>query len=168
MSPFASAPPPQASLPPQASGDIRTFMLRALLVLSALALAPEAPTAPLPAAPLAPLRVEVTGLESSRGSVRIAVFSSEETFLDDAAFAAIRPIARGRSVWRVAVPPGTYAAAAHHDRDGDGEMARGLFGIPSEPHGFSRGARGRFGPPSWRDARVRVGASGAVVRVRVR
>ena len=71
-------------------------------------------------------------------------------------------------MWVLRVPPGTYAVAVHHDEDGDGEMDTGLFGIPSEPHGFSNNARGRFGPPSWRAARVRVPASGATVRVRVR
>ena len=135
-------------------------MIRLLALLCALSLAPPAERAPL--------RIEVTGLDGDRGTARIAVFDSQDTFLREAAFATIAPIADGRSVWTLSVPPGTYAVAVHHDEDGDGEMKRGLFGIPTEPAGFSNGARARFGPPKWRDAAVTVPESGATIHVRVR
>jgi len=45
------------------------------------------------------------------------------------------------------LPPGRYAVAAFHDLDGDGELTLWPFGLPKEAYGFSREARGRFGPP---------------------
>ena len=136
-------------------------MIRLASLLCLLAMAPPAQ------AQLVPLRIHVVGLEGG-GTVRMAVFDSEASFLDEAAFASIQPIADGRSTWTLHVPPGTYAVAVHHDRDGDGDMKRGLFGIPTEPTGFSNGARARFGPPKWRDAAVPVQPSGTTVHIRVR
>ncbi|GAB5536036.1 MAG: DUF2141 domain-containing protein [Rubricoccaceae bacterium] len=114
------------------------------------------------------LQIEVEGLRSNNGSVRIAIFDSEDTFLGDAHTASIRPIVGRKSVWAVALPPGDYAIAVHHDEDGDGEMATGLFGLPSEPVGFSQGARITFGPPKWRRAAFALPAEGATVTIRVR
>ena len=130
-----------------------------VLLLSALTAPAEAGT----------LRVTITGLESDRGSVRVALFDSEASFTRDAREAAVLPIRSGRAEWVVRdLPPGRYAAAAFHDEDGDGDMDRGLFGIPREPYGFTRGARGRFGPPAWADASVRVGDGVTTTRLPVR
>ncbi len=49
--------------------------------------------------------------------------------------------------------PGEYAVKVYHDEDGDGALNTGLFGVPSEPYGFSNNAQGRFGPASYDDAR---------------
>jgi uncharacterized protein (DUF2141 family) len=37
------------------------------------------------------------------------------------------------------------------DLDGDNEMNRGMFGIPSEPYGFSNNPEIKFGPPSLKE-----------------
>ena len=138
--------------------------MKLLVVSVLLALAASAPR-PAPGG----LRVVVTGMESDRGAVRVALFDSEASFTRDAREAAVLPIRAGQAEWTVRdLPPGRYAVAAFHDEDGDGDMDRGLFGIPREPYGFSRGARGRFGPPSWEAASVRVGAGVTTTRVPVR
>ena len=119
--------------------------------------------------PAGTLQVRVTGLASDRGAVRVALFDSEASFTRDARDAAVLEIQGGQARWTVRdLPPGRYAVAAFHDEDGDGDMDRGLFGIPREPYGFSRGARGRFGAPSWDDASVRVGTGTTTTRVPVR
>ena len=118
--------------------------------------------------PTSLLHIEVEGLRSNNGSVRIAIFDSEDTFLGEAREASIRPIAGRKSVWAIALPSGTYAIAVHHDEDGNGEMATGLFGLPSEPVGFSNGARIMFGPPKWRRAAFELPDEGTTVIIRVR
>lgn len=118
--------------------------------------------------PTSLLQIEVEGLRSNQGSVRIAIFDSEDTFLGEAREASIRPIVGRKSVWALALPPGDYAIAVHHDEDGNGEMATGLFGLPSEPVGFSNGARITFGPPKWRRAAFELPADGTTVSIRVR
>lgn len=59
------------------------------------------------------------------------------------------------------VTPGRYAVKLFHDRNGDGELATNMFGIPSEPYGFSNNAPAQFGPPAFADAAFDVGAAGA-------
>ncbi len=50
------------------------------------------------------------------------------------------------------VPAGQYAVQAFLDENGNGDVDRGMFGIPKEGVGFSRNARIGLGPPKWRDA----------------
>ena len=136
-----------------------------MLRIVALAVVLAAPAA----GPSGSARVVVEGLTSDAGAVRVALFDSEATFTRDAARAAILPISDGRAVWLLDdLAPGHYAVAAFHDEDGDGDTDRGIFGIPREPYGFSRGARGRFGAPAWQAARFRVGGGRVTVRVPVR
>ena len=63
------------------------------------------------------------------------------------------------------VAPGRYAVKLFHDRNGDGELATNLFGIPSEPFGFSNNAPAQFGPPAFADAAFDVGEVGAAQSV---
>lgn len=58
------------------------------------------------------------------------------------------------------VAPGRYAVKLFHDRNGDGELATNMFGIPSEPYGFSNNAPAQFGPPAFADAAFEVDAAG--------
>jgi uncharacterized protein (DUF2141 family) len=65
------------------------------------------------------------------------------------------------------VPPGTWAVLAYQDENANGELDRNLIGIPSENYGFSRDARGRFGPPSFDDAAMPIRAEAAAATVRL-
>ena len=47
------------------------------------------------------------------------------------------------------LPAGDYAMRAFHDLNGDGEMSRNPFGMPTEPFAFSNNARGNMGPAGW-------------------
>ena len=46
---------------------------------------------------------------------------------------------------------GRYSVSAVYDLDSSGELNTGLFGIPTEPVGFSKNAKGMFGPPGFDD-----------------
>lgn len=63
------------------------------------------------------------------------------------------------------VPPGRYAASAFQDLDSNGRMGISVMGRPSEPWGYSRGARGVFGPANFSDAAVVVPAGAVVIPV---
>ena len=103
--------------------------------------------------------IRVSGLSSETAHLRIAVYNSEKSWLDDA-LAAYRTVLEGggrEREWRIQnVPYGEYAVAVFEDQNRDGKLNRDLFGIPKEPYGFSNNVRGSFGPPSWKDARVAV------------
>lgn len=103
------------------------------------------------------LIIRVSGLSSGATPLRIAVFNSEKSWLDDASAAYKTVIEGGGRVreWRVqSVQYGDYAVAVFEDQNRDGKLNRDLLGIPKEPYGFSNNGRGTFGPPSWKDAKV--------------
>ena len=59
--------------------------------------------------------------------------------------------------------PGEYAVAAYQDLDGNHKLNRSFIGIPSEPNGMSNGAKGRFGPAKWENAKFSLSAQQAIV-----
>lgn len=99
--------------------------------------------------------VTVVGLKDRRGRVGCALFDKQRHWLTPKAIAGVkRNIPKNQQVvceFRN-VPKGRYAVAITHDEDDDGEVDRGLFGIPSEGYCTSRNAKANFGPPSWEDA----------------
>ena len=120
----------------------------------------------------ADLEVRIDGLRSADGDVRVALHlqSEDSKFPGDAGVvgAFMRPAAAGSlRVVFADVVPGAYAVAAFHDADGDGELAQNFVGMPTEGYGFSNGALGFMGPPSFEDAAVTVGESNDVVSVSV-
>ncbi len=126
----------------------------ALAGAALLSLPPLAGAGPASGAACA-LRVEVQGLRSAQGQVRIALFGSPERFLRQALRHAVADAALpGVAVCFDDLPAGDYAAAAYHDLNGNGRNDRNLLGIPSEPGAFSNGARPGLGPPTWDQARV--------------
>jgi uncharacterized protein (DUF2141 family) len=104
----------------------------------------------------ATIDVHVTGTAGGRGNVNVAV-CDRERFLKQCAYTGSNPARDGETVVTIrGVPPGTWAVLAYQDENANGELDRNLIGIPSENYGFSRDARGRFGPPSFEDAAIPV------------
>jgi uncharacterized protein (DUF2141 family) len=97
--------------------------------------------------------VEVSNVRNSHGKVFVDICPQNRFLEDGCAYHAEVPAHVGVTTLTVNnVPAGEYAAQAFHDENGNGEIDRGLFGIPSEGVGFSRNARIVFSPPKWRDA----------------
>jgi len=65
------------------------------------------------------------------------------------------------------VPAGTYAAIVYHDENSNGKMDRNPLGIPTEGWAFSRGAKGRRGPPTFKDSAVVISAARAQIPVKL-
>ena len=104
----------------------------------------------------ATLEVHVTGTAGGKGNVSVAV-CDRERFLKQCAYSASVPARDGETlVTMKEVPAGTWAVLAYQDDNANGQLDRNLIGIPSENYGFSRDARGRFGPPSFDDAAIAV------------
>jgi uncharacterized protein (DUF2141 family) len=55
------------------------------------------------------------------------------------------------------IASGEYAVAVFADVNGNGKLDSNFIGIPQEPIGVSRDAKGRFGPPKFADAAFKVG-----------
>ena len=115
------------------------------------------------AASCADLEVSVKGLRSAEGKVVVAVHQrvADKSFPDgEGVIAGQSSLANpeGVTVVFADLPPGEYAVAAFHDTDGDLELDRNILQIPIEGYGFSNGAVGFRGPPSFDDAAVAVGS----------
>ena len=119
----------------------RAASVAALLLLTAAA--PEG----------APIEVAVSGVRQAEGRVHVDICTENLFLTSDCVYIAEAPAQLGTTIVTVRnVPPGRYAAQAFHDRNGNGKVDRGLFGIPKEAVGFSRDAPTPMRPPRWTDA----------------
>jgi uncharacterized protein (DUF2141 family) len=108
----------------------------------------------------ATLHVELGGVAGGKGNLMGAV-CSRESFLKQCQYLAMRPAGEARVLEFSGVAPGSYAVMVYHDENGDGRLDRAASGMPLEGYGFSRNARGKYGPPAFDDARIdlRTGAN---------
>lgn len=99
----------------------------------------------------ATLTVNITGIRSSDGKIKVAVCNRSfdaEGCPYGASPAAVSP---GMTITIPDLPDGRYAIAVYHDEDDSGEMNKNMLTLPTEPYGFSNDI-GRFGPPVFADA----------------
>ena len=117
------------------------------------------------------LTVVPVGLEKDEGSVMIRLASGEADFESDGrAFrSAIVKVENKQAVAVFEdVPYGEYAIKIFHDENGNEKLDTNFLGIPKEKFGFSNNVMGRFGPPSYEDARFRFEAEAATVEIEMR
>lgn len=144
------------------------ILLRAALVLLLAAGGTRGGTQ---AAFAADLKVVVRNIQSPEGKIRVGVFADAATFpkTDQVLAGKVVDATPGEAtVVFAGLAPGTYAVSAFQDKNGDTRLNRNLFGMPTEPYGFSRGARGRTGPPSFDDAKFELGPAGAQTVVEIK
>jgi uncharacterized protein (DUF2141 family) len=122
----------------------------ALVFLCALAAPAFADTA---------VTVEVRNVSRAEGTMVLTVYDSKGSWLESGMLQEKAPVNGQPTVsFSLELPPGSYAFHAYHDLDDDGEMKANFIGIPKEPTAVSNDAKGRFGPPKYKDASVTVGA----------
>ena len=99
------------------------------------------------------VEVVIKKIKGTAGSLRVALFNSEEQFLKTPFKGEIVKIS-GETVTVVFknVPAGTYGASVIHDENENEKMDTGMMGIPKEGFGFSNDAMGMFGPPKFKEA----------------
>ena len=102
--------------------------------------------------------ISVDGIQGRSGTVRVNLYASADAFLaQEDAKAEVAVMEDGVLVVSFTdLAPGSYAFVAYQDINGNGELDRGLFGIPLEPLGFSNGVVPVFSAPDFEDAAVAV------------
>ncbi|MEM8901061.1 MAG: DUF2141 domain-containing protein [Bacteroidota bacterium] len=97
------------------------------------------------------LTVEVTNIEELKGTIKVCLVSKEEDFLSSCGYGKIQVVSGEKeTILFEEIKAGTYALSLYHDQDDNGKLnTDGMFGLPSEPYGFSNNAKGMFGPPSF-------------------
>lgn len=122
------------------------------------------------ASPIGRLDVEVAGLRSDKGVVRVCVTSDSQSF--PKCHGDVRAVKRNvpantRTLTLEGLPPGAYAAAVLHDENGNKRLDT-FAGVPTEGFGFSRNPAIRFGPPRFDAARFAVTGEANRQQVRLR
>ncbi len=117
----------------------------------------------------ASVTIEVTGVRSAKGVVRVAVCTAL-TFLKDACpYTASSRATVGDTVVTVpGVPPGVYAVQLFHDENDNDRVDRGLFGVPTEAIGFSNDASVGLTGPRFAKAAFSHGDESQTLRVALR
>ncbi len=114
----------------------------------------------------ADLTIHVDDVKAASGTVMVAVYNSEGTFLKSPAKATAAPaVQNGTRLVFKDLPEGEYAFAVYHDANANGKMDKNLLGIPTEDYAFSNNALGKMGPPSYGSAKFSLSAAGADLRV---
>ncbi len=123
----------------------RIAMLVATLGCSSIALAD------------ADVTVSVSGVSETSGKLVLTVFDSKKGWLKKPVMTDSVVVDGDAATFEIRLPPGQYAFHVYHDLDDDGKMKSNFIGIPKEPTAVSNDAKGRFGPPKFKDAAVTIG-----------
>jgi uncharacterized protein (DUF2141 family) len=117
------------------------------------------------------LLLEVRGITEITGDLQIGIYNTAEGFSHKETIYIGKIITVKGSTMVVEIPDlphGTYAIAAYHDKNRNGKLDKGFFGIPTENYGFSNNARGTFGPPDFNDAKFEFNASTGKISMELR
>jgi len=103
------------------------------------------------------IEVDVTGLKHDKGKLNIRLHDNATSFPGKPAKSvkgvSVKIENRQAHARFEDVTYGEYAIAVYHDENNNGELDTNFIGIPSEAVGASNNAKGRFGPPKFKDAR---------------
>ncbi|HNE28571.1 MAG TPA: DUF2141 domain-containing protein [Saprospiraceae bacterium] len=134
------------------------MLLPLLFALTALPVAPE-------------LRMTFTNLNTAKGQLYVAVYDNAGSFLkpEKVVWKAIVPVSQAGSLELSAsgLRPGVYAVSCFHDLNNNGKLDTNLFGVPTEPYGFSNNVRPTFRAPNWEEARFELRPEGSAISIRL-
>jgi len=120
------------------------------------------------AASAATVEVRVSGVAAGKGKVNVAL-CDKERFLKQCGYSGSAPAKAAETVVTLKdIPAGNWAVLAYQDENENNELDRNFIGIPKESYGFSRDARGKFGPPGFEDAAIEVKDGTTVAPVKLK
>lgn len=117
------------------------------------------------------LTIVFSGIESDKGTVKVALANSEQNYKDhqNPFIGLTIPISNKKAITVIdELPFGEYAVKAFHDEDGNDMLNTNFLGIPTEDYGFSNDARGIFGPPSWSDAKFILNSEQLIITITIK
>ena len=116
--------------------------------------------------------IDVTNLRSAKGVVLACMTTNPKIFpkcrKDPNSYSAKVSAGSAKRLTFKGVKPGRYAIALLHDENSNGKADRALSMIPKEGFGFSRDAKVRMGPPSFKSAAFDYAGSGARMTIKMR
>ena len=119
----------------------------ALIMISSIGFAQNANT----------LTIDFTSKKHTKGKIYVAVYNKENSFLKKPYKGTIVRLENGKARAIIEdLPKGDYAASSFYDKNNNGKLDTNFLGIPKEPTAMSNGAKARFGPPKYKDAKFKV------------
>ena len=101
-----------------------------------------------------PLTIVIENLASINAPVFVSIYGTDNKFLsrkDQLKVFRFTPSGKTLTEQLTGIPHGTYAIATFQDLNGDGEIATNIFGIPTDPYGFSNNFKPKLKAPSFND-----------------
>ncbi len=129
----------------------------AVLLLAALATSAQA----------VPLTVTVDNIRNAKGDIRLSLYTSPAEWPDNSTknHDFVMKAQQGQVVFRLDVPPGTYALNGFHDENGNGKFDTNFLGIPEEGYFFSNNVHPFLSAPAFDAAKFTVPAAGRTIIV---
>ena len=113
------------------------------------------------------LTIDFEGIKTEKGKLFVALYNSEKDFLKNEMKGSIVDIKDGKAKAMFEnLEKGTYAVSSFYDKNDNGKMDTNFLGIPKEPTGLSNNAKGRFGPPKFRDAKFNITTSQTNIKIK--
>lgn len=117
------------------------------------------------------LRIKVKPIAHAKGVIHVGLFRDAKSFpRKELAFAGkeIGVLQIGEVVIEMSgLTPGRYAVAVFHDLNGNGKLDTNLFGVPTEPYGFSNINSAKWGSPDFSEASFNMPVEGKSIEVRL-
>jgi uncharacterized protein (DUF2141 family) len=101
--------------------------------------------------------VAIAGIDAQTGKIYVSVFDSKKSWLKKPVVQEAISFDGAEATLELTLAPGEYAFQAFHDVDDNEKMKTNFIGIPKEPTAVSNDAKGKFGPPKFKDAVVTIG-----------
>ena len=115
--------------------------------------------------------IEVSNVSESDTQLIVTVFSGKKNWLKKPLMTEVLDLAsentNGSATFELSLAPGEYAFQVFHDLDSNGKMKTNFIGIPKEPVGVSNDAKGKFGPPKYKDAKLMIGDDALVIPIKL-
>lgn len=118
-----------------------------------------------------PVIIRITGLKPQPANVLIAIFDSAEAFPKPELRKHTEVVAATETTLEHTLlleQNKPLAIAVIQDLDGNRGLTRNIFGIPTEPYGFSNNARGLTGPPDFQKVMFIVDQNSGPIEIEVR
>ena len=111
----------------------------------------------LPALAETTVTIEVLDVANDEGTMVLTVFEGKKNWLKRGMLQK-KIVVDGQNTvtFTIDLPPGEYAFQVYQDLDDNGKMKTNFIGIPKEPTAVSNNAKGKFGPPKYKDAKMTV------------
>jgi uncharacterized protein (DUF2141 family) len=100
------------------------------------------------------LEIDIANIKNKKGAIEIGIFNKADGFLIEGKEYKSKILKVEGYIVHCEfkdLPDGNYAVAVFHDENMDKKLNTNLFGIPTEPYGFSNNFKPVVSKPNFRD-----------------